>query len=203
MLRGVEVVPPEKYVGALYRDSPTALEHDLHAVPTDLTFYRLVDADLIKRDQAWFSNLSPVAPQVVILADAPGAVTATDRLLSLGYTTRVLLLPSLLRSPDLPAQRQGALVLWVWRQSSIREGLRAARGASKAALVVAGLATTDLGQEMPPHRLISLASRSAAGLEVVVLCPAWSTALDEFAAECRVKGIRATIIAAGESEAVS
>ncbi len=199
MFAGLRLMEPERYITTLYREFPEALEKDLADVPSERTFHTLVGSGLFQQDRRIFENLYPQERHVIAIADIPHIVTAVDKLLSLGYATRILLLPSLWLSPRLPVERKNALTLWVCRQPSLRDGFQRVVVTDKCAIAVAhvGPSTEGFTQGLIPPARLSVAGISQIGL--VLLAPFPRDALQEYIATCGAAGVRVNLSEIGQT----
>lgn len=171
-------------------------------MPMDRTFHTLVDTGLFQQDRHIFESLRPQERHVISIADIPHVVTAVDRLLSLGYATRILLLPSVWWSPRLPAERKNALTLWVCRQPSLRDGFQRIVATGKCAIAVAhvGPSTEGFTQGLIPPARLSVTGISEIGL--VLLASFLRDALQEYTAMCGAAGVRVNLSEIGQPSEV-
>ncbi len=199
MFAGLRLIEPERYITTLYREFPDALEKDLADVPLERTFHALVGSRLFEQDHHIFESLHPQERLVISIADIAHVVTAVDRLLSLGYATRILLLPSVWWSPRLPVERKNACTLWVCRQPSLRDGFQRIIATGKCAIAVAhvGSSTEGFTQGLVPPVRFSSAGIGEIGL--VLLAPFPRDALQEYIATCGAVGVRVNLSEIGQT----
>lgn len=186
---GLGLLQPERYISFLYRASPEHLEADMVTVKTEHTFHKLLHTALFERDRLIFECLHPTEDCAVVITGVPYAVPAIDRLLSLGYATRVLALPSLMGSSKLEAERKDALLLWVCRQPSIRDGLKGIGAASRHAIVMAYLGGSANGLAERLFRPAHLAAHGLKGLAIVPLTSFPRDAFQDYTADCEAHGV--------------
>jgi len=187
---GRELVEVHKYIKALYGDSLPCLEEDLSIVSAHREFHQLLGSGLLERDNEIFRALKPSEEHAIAVVTVPYALSAADKLQQLGYRTHIYLDPNVLHSVERPTRRRDALLLWVSRQASLREGCLKAKQSHRHALIVAylGDAPSNITRGLvSPEELVSGGVKS---MSITLPMELRIEALNHYVMECRAKGIK-------------